>query len=95
MTDKTQPYHERLIQFIEEKNKKKFNLEEVKSVVNEFAEHNYQLIRQNYTKLPFGKYKGKTVKSVLDFDKNYLQWLVKQSVLDNFPELKKHIKELF
>ena len=44
--------------------------------------------------MPFGKYKYRTIKDVLEFDRKYLTWLVKQTSLDGYPEIKHNISTL-
>ncbi len=67
-----------------------------KGLMNEAIEYalrelDEELSRVNSCVIPFGKYKGKTVKDVKEFDMKYLQWLVKQEYMNKFEDLKKEI----
>jgi uncharacterized protein (DUF3820 family) len=53
-----------------------------------FSKQEYEKRRANASIMPFGKYKNKKIESIVAFDKPYLQWLAKQSVMENYPELR-------
>lgn len=42
----------------------------------------------------FGKYKGKTINQIIKLDKQYLEWLLKNSQFDNMTTLKAEIKKI-
>jgi len=51
----------------------------IKKFGNEEVDHFHSYIMKTLSKpIYFGKYKGKTYFEILENDKNYLQWLVKQ-----------------
>lgn len=56
-----------------------------------FREEQMEEKRKNSNVLPFGKYKYRTIKDVLAFDRKYLLWLTRQSSLDGYPETRKNI----
>tara|TARA_R110000796_G_scaffold189671_1_gene306468 strand:+ start:199 stop:396 length:198 start_codon:yes stop_codon:yes gene_type:complete len=62
-------------------------------MIREFALSETARKRADTTRLSFGKYKMKTIKEIVMFDKQYLVWLNKQTVMENFPELKVNIQE--
>ena len=41
--------------------------------------------------MPWGKYKNARIEDVLTIDRKYLQWMSKQSSLDNYPEVRNNI----
>ena len=43
------------------------------------VEHDNEFSSKPSVKIPFGKYKGKTISEIAQFDQKYLQWAVKQS----------------
>ena len=47
---------------------------------------------ESMDKLPYGKYKGKSIDEVLKFDKKYLQWMMKNCNLND--ELKTRIQNV-
>ena len=46
--------------------------------IKKFEEKQNELRSANSSKLQFGKYKGKSFKDILAFDRKYLEWLIKQ-----------------
>lgn len=54
----------------------------------EAALRNY-MVNKSLSVLPFGKYRGKKISEIAEFDSKYLEWVVKQSWLDD--KLKKEI----
>jgi uncharacterized protein (DUF3820 family) len=57
-----------------------------------FQEMENEKKKQESNKFPFGKYKGKTVVSVVVFDKQYCRWLLKQDMMENYVELSESIR---
>jgi uncharacterized protein (DUF3820 family) len=72
---------------------KKYTSEQVQEIIRNFAAAEFEKKKLDSKKLPFGKYKNRSIKEVLSFDKNYLVWLSKQEVSANFPELHSNIKQ--
>lgn len=93
MTDTEQPltYTQKLInQF--EGDKKSFNFKEISKIITDFSKSEYEKKKAIFKEMPFGKYKYKKVEDIAKFDKQYLEWLVKQDMLNNYTELKKEIE---
>jgi hypothetical protein len=67
---------------------------QVSAALAKFSQDEYAKRKANATVMPFGKYKNKTVKAVLGFDKQYLQWLTKQEMMDNYAALRANINAL-
>lgn len=67
---------------------------EVIAMIQKFADAETLKRQQETEKFPFGKHRGKTVSSILVFDKQYLVWIVKQDVMKNFLPLKETIEAL-
>jgi uncharacterized protein (DUF3820 family) len=83
-------YTERMCaQFIEDDN---YSGYEIHKIIKEFSEAENKKKHADSSKMSFGKYNGKLIKEILQFDKQYLVWLEKQTILDNFKELKINIK---
>ncbi len=86
---KQQPtYTDRLISEFENSGNKKFTLEQIEGIIRNFSQAEYEKKKHTSDVIPFGKYKYKTVKDVVSFDKRYCEWLVKQDMLSNYEELK-------
>ena len=99
-TPKRQTYTDRMCLFVSEQltdaNDGDIGPDEIKdvlAVIRKFAEQEQLKKRATSDRFPFGKFKGKTVQQVVEFgEKKYLAWLVKQDMMDNFPELKQNIE---
>ena len=61
-------------------------------MIREFSLSETAKKRADTSKMSFGKFKGKSIKEIVAFDKQYLVWLNKQTVMENFPELKANIQ---
>jgi hypothetical protein len=91
---KPKPYFERLLEHVRTKNFP--NAEAVVSALMEFKEINakrpkyYEKVQGNLDPnvIPFGKYKGKTVAELVDTDRGYLEWLVKQKWMEKFEPMR-------
>ena len=67
----------------------------VAQTIKNFAAEQQALKRATSDRLPFGKFKGKSMKALFDFgEAKYLAWLVKQDMMNNFPELKLNIESV-
>ena len=53
-------------------------------------EHNNDFNNKRSIKLNFGKYQGKTVSEVAQFDQKYLNWLVQQTLC--FDDVKEEVQ---
>lgn len=87
-------YSQRLINSFKEDNKENYNIEDIEKLINDFSKLEYEKKKEKTDEMPFGKYKYKKVEDVAKFDKQYLKWLVKQSMMDNWEELKEEIKKV-
>ena len=90
MTNEEQPltYTQRLIKVFTDSLLPNFSADDVERMILDFTKDEMEKKKHNADMLTFGKYKFKTVKEVVLFDPRYCGWLVKQQVLDNYPELK-------
>ena len=70
-----------------------FSLDEVKELIKSFGKLEFDRRKVDADVMPFGKFKGKKVELVAQFDLQYLQWLVKQPMLDNYTALKTEIQK--
>ena len=84
-------YSKRLFNYIKEANLKTYTINEIELFINDFSKMEYDKKREKTNEMPFGKYKYRKVKDVASFDKQYLNWLRKQDMLDNWTELKQEI----
>jgi hypothetical protein len=86
-------YSKRLINRFKEDNKETYNLTQIEWLINDFSLKEYEKKKEKSDEMPFGKYKFRKVSDVSNFDKQYLKWLVKQDMLDNWSELKEEINK--
>jgi hypothetical protein len=93
MTEDQKPlsFSKRLINHISSDGKKSYKVSEIESLINAFSSMEYEKKKEKSDEIPFGKYKFKKVTDVAKFDPQYLKWLVKQDMLDNWTELKNEI----
>lgn len=81
-------YTDRLVKEFENSGNKKFTLEQVEGIIRNFSEAEYEKKKHMNDVIPFGKYKMRSVKDVVSFDKRYCSWLLKQDMMSNYQELK-------
>jgi hypothetical protein len=95
MTNNEKPlsYSKRLIQHFEETKEDSFSVEDVSNIIKDFSMLEYEKRKQNTDEMPFGKYKFKKVVDVAKFDKQYLNWLIKQDMLSKYEDLKVEINK--
>jgi hypothetical protein len=95
MTNNEKPlsYSKRLIQHFEEAKEDLFSIEKINEMINDFSKLEYEKRKQNTDEMPFGKYKGKKVSDVAKFDSQYLTWLRKQDMMENYGDLKNEINK--
>ena len=96
---KHQPsYSERLSVYFAELNKESFTVAEIQESIKDFCKLEYKKIKERSDIIPFGKYKGKSVKLLCTFDRQYVDWLLDKQKLDNYPVIKRdvynYLKEL-
>ena len=86
MTDNQQPvsYTDRLLEYLESK-QSDFTIDELRDYLNGFRELEQKKKQERADIVPVGKYRYKKVKDVANFDKQYLQWMLKQSWIDKYP----------
>lgn len=72
---------------------KEYDYEEIKQVIESFSKVEYERKKANYKVFPFGKYKYKKVEDICKIDKQYVKWSMKQSFMDNYPELMEEMKK--
>lgn len=85
-------YTERLVQYFEQQGDK-FTISDVRKIIKDFNEAEYKKRREKSDEMPFGKYKYKKVVEVAKFDKQYLQWIYRQEMLNKYEELKREIEK--
>ena len=93
-TEKPLSYSKRLINTFKDDDKETYNLTQIEWIINNFSRMEYEKKKEKTDEMPFGKYKFRKVKDVASFDKQYLKWLVKQSMMDNWEELKNEINNV-
>ena len=86
-------YSQRLINHFKEDGKESYSIEDIEEVINQFSKMEYNKKKEKTDEMPFGKYKFRKVKDVASFDKQYLKWLVKQSMMTNYEDLKNEINK--
>ena len=87
MTNNEQPvtsYTDRLLEYLESK-QDHFTIDELRDYLNGFRELERQKKAERADIVPVGKYRYKRVSDVAAFDKQYLQWMLKQSWIDKYP----------
>ena len=50
------------------------------------------MVNENFI-IQFGKYKSKNIVDILDLNPNYCQWLLKQPLLNKYPDIKEYLEE--
>jgi uncharacterized protein (DUF3820 family) len=86
--EKPKSYTEQLLELF---TKQSYKTDDIKTIISEFSKAQYEKKRSMTDKIPFGKYKYKSVQDIQRFDPQYLKWLARQDVLSNFHELKENI----
>lgn len=90
----TMSYTDKLIQYFTEQGDT-FTIDDVKNHINDFKMEQDKLKQERADIVPVGKYKYKKVKDVANFDKQYLQWMLKQEWASKYPafveECKKYV----
>ena len=91
-TDERKPsYTDRLSKHIGDGYEGNLELQQISSLIKSFLEDEMEKQKLLTKLMPFGKYKNKLVEDVAKFDKQYLDWLLKQSMMDRFDALKAEI----
>jgi len=80
-------FHERLLKCFTESPADNFTIDEVNKIVMKFVKTESDSRKNKTDEMPFGKYRFKKVKDVAKFDKQYLIWLRKQSMMENYGDL--------
>jgi len=52
------------------------------------------MVNENYI-IQFGKYKAKNIVDIAELNPNYCMWLLKQPLLNKYPEIKDYLEEKF
>jgi uncharacterized protein (DUF3820 family) len=69
-----------------------YNGSQVCEMIRDYSAQEFERKKLDTNKISFGKFKGRTIKEVLAFDRQYLTWLIKQPMMDEkFAGLKKSI----
>jgi hypothetical protein len=77
-------YTDRLLEYLESK-QDHFTIDELREYLNGFKQQEYEKKLERADIVPVGKYRYKKVKEVAAFDKQYIQWMLKQSWIDKYP----------
>jgi uncharacterized protein (DUF3820 family) len=88
MTSTTYGY---VLEQFENEQKTKFNMESIRVILKTME---MKELESRKGKLMFGKYKGKSIKKVHEFDPSYLEWIKDQSFYKKFPEIHKEVEQL-
>lgn len=94
---KHKSYSVRMKEYVSEKLITSMKEEEITLIgglIDEFAKLEYEAKKASKNVIPFGKYKYKTVKEVLAFDRKYLEWFIKQTYSSEYPALKAEIESM-
>ena len=83
-------YSEKLIQSLKDEGKEQFLMGDLENIIRDFSKMQYTT-KLNEGMMPFGKYKFKKIKDVVKFDRYYLQWLIKQDMMNDKEDLKGEI----
>jgi hypothetical protein len=93
-TGNTPSYIDRMVMYVVDANvasKKPVTattIDTMTEFIREFAKLEYEKKKANGNMMLFGKYKNKSVESIIAFDRQYCSWLISQTMMDSFPELK-------
>ena len=52
------------------------------------------MINENYI-IEFGKYKSKNIVDIAELNPNYCNWLLKQPLLNKYPEIRSYLEDKF
>lgn len=85
-------FSEKLIKLFTDNEDDEFNTKEVVDIIREFSKEQYKTKLEEGL-MPFGKYKFKKIKDIVSFDKQYIEWLLKQSMMEKKGELKEEIEK--
>ena len=69
-----------------------YEKEDIQTMIRNFSKAETAKKHSDSTKMTFGKYNQKSIKDIVAFDRQYLAWLTKQTIMENFPELKNNIQ---
>ena len=89
--DKKKSYSVRLADYFVADGRKTFEINEIQSMIKDFCKIEYDKIKARSDVMPFGRYKGKSVKVLCEFDRGYVDWLLDKQKLDNYPVIKRDI----
>ena len=70
-----------------------FTLAEIQTVLSGHFKKLYEESLKASEIIPFGKYKGKKIDKIAQFDVDYLRWLVKQDFMQKYEACLKTIQE--
>ena len=94
-TDAPASYTDKLLNEFTSLKKANFKIDEIVEIINDFREAERLKKQEKVDIVPVGKYKYKKVIDVARFDKQYLEWILKQEWISNYPnfitEVKKHL----
>lgn len=90
---KTVSYMDRLIQEFTNSKKTSFKTNEIVKMIEDFRTEQNNIKKEKIDILPIGKYKYKKIVDVAKFDRPYLQWMSKQSWMENYPNTKSEISK--
>lgn len=70
-----------------------YESDDIRSIIRNFSKEQYEKRHAMSDKIPFGKYKYKSIEDICRFDQQYLKWLYRQDILNSFPDLKANISK--
>lgn len=91
-TDVKQSYTMRMCSEFSNDTKIMYSGAQVVEMITAFSANEFNKKKSDCGKIPFGKFKGRTVKDVASFDRQYLSWLIQQPMMaEKFIDLKNTI----
>ena len=91
MAEQKTTYTDRLIKKFQTEEQTSFETDEVIKLITEFKLEEDAKRKAKPHIVPLGKYRYKTVKQVAAFDKQYLEWMVRQEFMVKYPEFKAEV----
>jgi hypothetical protein len=90
---KPMSYSDKLVKEFEQLNQEQFSLAQVEMVIRNFSQAEYENKRKISDTFTWGKYRYKSTAEVVNFDRKYCEWVLKQSVMESYPELRASIEK--
>lgn len=93
-TQQKNTYIDGLLKVFKTAEQDSFTLQEIQKIAKSYELKKYRERVSDSQKFTFGKYKGRLIKDVISFDKNYCSWLSKQKqIMERFEGLAEALKK--